>query len=145
MPPLPYRDRMFHVLVLGGIGLTVPACGGTVASPLTTGCGPMGCADGSTPPSRDGGTDYDAFPSEGLVAVDAFPSESAEPLDAFPAETDVPPPDAFPTEGPAEVDGGFDATTDGFPSEGLVAVDSGTDSSLDAFPEETAVALDGGS
>jgi len=85
-------DRMFRVLVLGGIALT--ACGGaTVTS------------------SADSGAPADGFPQEGPQQVDAFPMETAQQVDAFPAET-AQQVDAFPMEGPAFIDAGQDATQD---------------------------------
>jgi hypothetical protein len=134
--PPPLRDRMFHVLVLGGIGLVAPACGGAISPAL---------------PRNDAATD--AFPSEGPAHIDAgssldahssfdaFPSETAERLDAFPAETDsIPdafpteglvPPDAFPTEGPAQID-----------ASPPPPMDAGAPEDAGCFPEETAFISD---
>jgi hypothetical protein len=113
---------MFHVIVLGGIGLVGLGGCGKVAS--------AGGGDGGTEP--DATSHGDGFPAEGLmVMVDAFPSETAVEVDAFPSETGVQP-DAFPMEGPAMlVDSGpvpqVDAT---------VGEDAG------CFPQETDVAFD---
>lgn len=134
---------MFHVLVLGGIGLVAPACGGSVGSPAVVDCDPLTCP-------QTGDASPDAFPSEtaelvdGGQGFDAFPSETAEMIDGGQGF------DAFPSETDQAFDGGqgFDA----FPSEGPAQIDSGPpdasqppDASADVgFPEETAVALDGG-
>ena len=116
-------DRMFRVLVLGGVALT--ACGGAVTTPSS---------------GDDSGTTQDGFPTEGPAQVDAFPSETAQQVDAFPSE------------GPAYVDTGVDAVVDAsadadaFPMEGPPPLDSGsTDAVADApcFPQETAFS-DGG-
>jgi hypothetical protein len=114
------HDRMFHVIVLGGIGLV--ACGG-----VATGSGDPGDASSETA--------TDAFPSEGKTpGPDAFPSETATVLDAstdgFPSETDPAGDatiDSFPTEGPAMLDASGDVgpQPDGFPSETAVPFDSG--------------------
>lgn len=81
-------DRLFHVIVLGGIGLVGVACGTTVESP--------GQATGGTSGSTDSGVG--GFPQEGAIAIvdagaddamDAFPSEGPMMIDAgFPNETD---------------------------------------------------------
>jgi hypothetical protein len=92
-------DRMFRVIVLGGIGLV--GCGGIVS----TGNGGDATAEAAT----------DAFPHEGKVAADA-------PLDRFPAETDTA--DVFRGEGPILPDSSVDVgppsdakPPDGFPIE----------------------------
>jgi hypothetical protein len=135
---------MFHVLVLGGIGLVAPACGGQVGSPAVVDCDPLTAA--CPEPGADASTD--AFPSETDQAVDggqgfdAFPSETAEVIDGGQGI------DAFPSETDQAFDGGqgFDA----FPSEGPAQIDAApppppdASQTFDAFPEETAVALDGG-
>ncbi|HEY8039696.1 MAG TPA: hypothetical protein VIF15_07875 [Polyangiaceae bacterium] len=102
-------DRMFRVIVAGGIALAATApglvagCGGSVA---TTGGG-----DG-------GGTD--AFPQEGPAQADAFPQETGAFVDVY-VESSA---DAFPQEGPPlPPDSGTDAPlvdtgSDGFPHEG---------------------------
>jgi hypothetical protein len=116
------RDRMFHVIVLSGIGLVT--CGGVQEG---------GLGDGSVEGSADG------FPSEGLPARDAsfdrFPSESD------PAEAST---DSFPTEGPIQLDGSadrfpsesesVDAGMDSFPTEGPIMLDGG--GPKDGFPKE---------
>jgi len=130
---------MFQVLVLGGIGLVTPACGGNVASPIVNDCDPTTCP----PQGADAGTD--AFPSEGTYVgdggqgFDAFPSETAQRIDGGPGF------DAFPSESDPQLDGGqgFDA----FPTEGPAQIDASPppqDATVDAFPEETAVLIDGG-
>jgi hypothetical protein len=95
-------DRMFRVLVLGGIALT--ACGGTTVTS-----------------SADSGTPADGFPQEGPQQVDAFPTETAQQVDAFPAET-AQQVDAFPMEGPAFIDAGQDAPC--FPQETALPSDA---------------------
>jgi hypothetical protein len=135
-------DRMFRVIVLGGIALAATAAASTV------GCG------GAVSSSSDGGPTSDAFPFEG--AMDAFPQETAQQVDAFPQET-APPPlvdsgadagfDAFPQEGPAFIDSGVDA----FPQEGppplfdsgvVDATGSDAPGLADGFPQETAQRID---
>jgi hypothetical protein len=130
-------DRMFRVVVLGGIALT--ACGGAV----TTGA------------SSDAGTGSDAFPQEGPPFADAFPMETAQQVDAF-----------FPTEGPdASIsdtgsEAGYDAGVDSFPQEGPPPLpeastsDGATDDAtvedgaseagtiLDGFPQEGPTRID---
>jgi hypothetical protein len=127
-------DRMFRVVVLGGIALT--ACGGAV----TTGA------------SSDAGTGDDAFPQEGPLLVDASPMDTAPP-----------PYDAFPREGPdvgPQPEAGYDAGVDSFPQEGpppLLDSSTGDDATddatvedgateagtiLDAFPQEGPVRID---
>lgn len=113
-------DKMFRVIVAGGIALSASAPG------LVVGCG----GSASTPAAHDGGGS-DAFPVEGPVARDAsgndaFPQETAQALDGFPQEG----PDVHVA----------DAGLDGFPQEGPVAVDasSGGDGGFDGFPMETA-------
>jgi hypothetical protein len=110
------RDRMFHVIVLGGMGLV--ACGG-----ITTANG--GTEDGSTEATSD------AFPSEGRAPADAgvpdaFPHETKMFVDAegdsFPADTGQPGPlDGFPSEtdtvGDAEHGMDAKASRDAFPHE----------------------------
>jgi hypothetical protein len=109
---------MFHVIVLGGIGLV--ACGGVVAGNL-----------GDASPDAVS----DAFPSEGKPLPDAFPGELPARIDAspdsFPSETFPAPEagkDSFPTEGPAMLDSGDAKVSDAFPSE--------TGHAPDAFPHE---------
>ncbi|HEX8795796.1 MAG TPA: hypothetical protein VF765_32825 [Polyangiaceae bacterium] len=104
-------DRMFRVLVLGGIALT--ACGGATTTPGN---------------GTDSGSD--GFPQEGPAQVDAFPSETAQQVDAFvpfdagqDAGQDTGS-DVFPTEGPAMIDSG--------------STDVGQD--VPCFPAETALA-----
>jgi hypothetical protein len=134
-------DRMFRVLVLGGIALT--ACGGATA----TGGSPSDAAGGDT------GNGTDGFPQEGPpfdASIDTVAYDTS--MDTAPL-----PPDAFPTEGPAMIeasvvdapaetscfpretaimwdgcapigDGGVgDATTDGGPIDGAT---------YDGFPQE---------
>jgi hypothetical protein len=128
-------DRMFGVIVLGGIALTsgaTPAlgCGGTVAAPADAG----GSSDafpveGIAPPP-------DGFPQEGPAEVDAFPMETAQLVDTGISV------DAFPQEGPAMIDSGMafdgavDSGADAFPQEGPAPPEAGP--VPDAFPQETA-------
>ena len=88
------HDRMFHVIVLGGMGLV--ACGGSVAS----------YDEASTDAKAD------SFPSEGTVAIDGGfidardarrPSDGCSSVDVFPSEG-LPAVDAFPIEGPSRQD-----------------------------------------
>jgi hypothetical protein len=95
------KDRMFHVLVVGGmtlVGTTVPAaCGG----------------DSSTTTSQDAGQDT-GFPSELPAFVDAGVHDATSD---------------FPSELPVFVDSGVDASIkdapEEFPSELPVQVDAG--------------------
>jgi hypothetical protein len=119
---MPTVDRMFRVIVAGGIALSSGAPG------LVVGCG----GSVSTLPS-DAGHGADAFPAEGPAPYppDAFPQETAQLLDAFPQEgidasvretgggSDGGGPDVFPQEGPNIEAGIFDAAgqPDGFPIE----------------------------
>jgi hypothetical protein len=111
-------DRMFRVLVLGGIALAatsaeLQACGGSVAT---------NASDGGAP---DTSTDTN-FPVEGPAFIDSgyvdtsFPQETGQQIDAFP------------TEGPAML---LDSGT---------TPESSTDSgsAFDGFPQETAQAAD---
>jgi hypothetical protein len=142
---MPNVDRMYQVIVLGGIALaTVPAswsvagCGGAVEGPLAKDMGDAGAAN-------DAGSS-DAFPHEGRAVADAgadtfvafdsgFPQETAQIIDSGPFDTGV---DAFPQEGPAMIDSGF-------PQETAQIIDSGsTDTGVDAFPQEGPPPLDAG-
>lgn len=75
------RDRMFQVLVLGGIGL-VGACGGTTSSSADAGP-PVDAHDASSP---DGGSSDGHFPSELPVFVDAATDSPADVEAGFPIE-----------------------------------------------------------
>ena len=109
------NDRMFQVIVVGGIGLASAAA----MSVAVTACG------------------GDTFPSEG-----ARPYYNDASSDGFPAELGAPAPDgggsrdaaaeadAFPQEGPVMVDAGIDARdaaaeADAFPQEGPIMLDGG--------------------
>jgi hypothetical protein len=116
-------DRMFRVIVAGGVALTAALPGVVV-----------GCGGSIGNVSGDAGGDHDraadAFPQEGPAQFDAFPQETGQQIDAFPQEGFVEP-DAFPQEGPAQLDAGLDADTG----------DAGADAAADAdagFPFETA-------
>jgi hypothetical protein len=113
-------DRMFQVIVLGGMALAAaPAasgfalgCGGAVATP-------------PTPESQDSG-----FPVEGAQVIDSgagvdtgFPQETAQALDSGTfADTGV---DAFPQEGPPQLLDSGSLLDTGFPQETAQAIDSG--------------------
>lgn len=73
---MPTVDRMFRVIVAGGIALSA------AAPALVVGCG----GSVSSLPS-DAGHGGDAFPVEGPApGPDAFPQETAQFVDAFPQE-----------------------------------------------------------
>src|ERR1700689_1328210 len=100
-------DRMFQVIVLGGVGL-VGACGSSVVNSqasCTTGGG-MGGATGSTTSGMAG------FPQEGAstTGVGGFPQETAS------ITTTASGMGGFPQEGPAFPDAGPDGAA-GFPNE----------------------------
>jgi hypothetical protein len=119
---MPTVDRMFRVIVAGGIALSASAPG------LVVGCG----GSVSSIPS-DAGHGADAFPTEGPPPLaDAFPQETAMFVDTgFPQEgaQDAKGPDvdaggdedAFPQEGPNLEAGSFDTSAPdadaGFPIE----------------------------
>ena len=116
-------DRMFQVIVLGGIALASVPLGSSV----------VGCGGAVTSSSADA-----AFPTEGPAPEpDAFPTEGPPPYS----------PDAFPQETATFIDSGIDsgigrdATPDAFPQEGPAMIDAGTQ---DAFPQETAQLIDSG-
>ena len=105
------NDRMFQVIVVGGIGLasaaamsvTVTACGGdTVTQGTANDASNDGFPSelGAPAPdgggSRDAGAEADAFPQEGPLMIDS----GSDARDAA-AEAD-----AFPQEGPIMLDGG---------------------------------------
>ncbi len=128
MPVSPHRDRMFHVIVMGGIGLVpLAGCGATAPEePVVT------SDDGAAPaPKHDGGAGHDAFPDETKsYSPDAFPSEGFyAPADAYTPPHDE---DAFPDE----------TGSPGAPLDASRTQDAGVDSGDDCFPEETAVTLD---
>jgi len=135
---MPTVDRMFRVIVAGGIALSATAPG------LVAGCG------GSVATmTSDGGPD--SFPVEGPPSLpDAFPQETAQQVDAFPQEG---PPvfeagsdagvdarlgdaggdqDAFPHEGPNLEAGFFDT------SHPEASSDADAAAGPDGFPQETA-------
>ncbi len=99
---MPNVDRMFQVIVLGGIALAtvqVAACGGSVDSP--TDAGSDAFPQEGPAPLTDSGTD--AFPQEGpIVLVDSGSIDAGS--------------DAFPQEGPAPLDSGS-SLDGGFPQE----------------------------
>jgi hypothetical protein len=113
------HDRMFHVIVLGGMGLV--ACGGSLAST------PDAPADAAA----------DAFPSEGAAAIDGG---SIEPGDALPPSDAPSFVDVFPAEGPAIFDAFPDeGSRDAQVADGSVVTDGSGDGGLrDAqiFPSE---------
>jgi hypothetical protein len=134
MPP---TDRMFHVIVAGGIALVA------VPTAAATGCG--GAVSTS---AGDAGSHPDAFPVEGPAYYDAFPQEGPPPpfdagLDAdasqvLDAGSDI---DAFPHEGPNIEAGFFDTGTLDTGALDSGAGDDASDaaSAPDGFPQETAV------
>jgi hypothetical protein len=124
---MPTVDRMFRVIVAGGIALTA-----------TTPAVVAGCGGSVTTTPSDAGHGADTFPVEGPAQLDAFPQETAQPLDAFPQETGQPL-DAFPQEGPdvgVKADAGGDE--DVFPQEGPNLEAGSVDASEAGFPQETA-------
>lgn len=104
------NDRMFQVIVVGGIGLAsatamsvaVTACGGdTLTQATANDASNDGFPSELGAPAPDGGSrdaaaEADAFPQEGPVMVDAG-------TDARDAAAEA---DAFPQEGPIMADGG---------------------------------------
>jgi hypothetical protein len=141
---------MFHVIVLGGIGLVgLGGCGQVATGDGTHVGGDAGGPDAfpveGLPVTHPPDATFDAFPSEtGAPEADAFPSETAQQVDAFPSEGLVaadsggPPPDAFPSETAQQVDAS--------PSDGPAppADASLPPSDADCFPEETAFVFDSG-
>jgi hypothetical protein len=122
---MPTVDRMFRVIVAGGIALSATTPG------LVVGCG------GSTATTVGDGGGADGFPTEGpYYQPDAFPQETAQQMDAFPQEgtqfdaglvDSRGDEDVFPQEGPPPIDAGsLDAS-----SHGDAAAEAG-------FPQETA-------
>ncbi len=106
------NDRMFQVIVVGGIGLA----SATAMSLAVTACGGDTLTQGTS-----GDASGDGFPAElGAPAPDGGSSHDAA------AEAD-----AFPQEGPIMVDAGIDsardaaAEADAFPQEGPVMLDGG--------------------
>ena len=119
---MPTVDRMFRVIVAGGVALAATTSG------LVAGCG----GSVSTTAS-DAGPGADAFPTEGPALPDAFPQETAQEVDAFPLE------------GAPPLDSGFDARVvdaggdeDAFPQEGPNVDAAFFDASDGGFPHETA-------
>jgi hypothetical protein len=94
---------MFHVIVLGGIGLVSTGCGGATTTEDPTKTAHDGGVDGAPPCNCGPVFPDDAFPSETATFVDAgyFPSEgkyapdavsppaidASHGVDAFPDET----------------------------------------------------------
>jgi hypothetical protein len=120
---MPTVDRMFRVIVAGGIALAATTPGLVV-----------GCGGSVSTTASDAGRGADAFPVEGPAQEpDAFPQETATELDAFPQE------------GPAPLDSGFDARMrdaggeeDAFPQEGPTLDAAFFDAGDGGFPHETA-------
>jgi hypothetical protein len=112
------RDRMFHVIVLGGMGLV--ACGGSVASNDHVSTDAQADAfpsegtvmidggfidAGDARPPSDGSSIVDVFPAEGPAILDAFtPKDASAVLDAFPEEGTAPQ-DARVTDASPSTDG----------------------------------------
>ncbi len=123
---MPNVDRMFRVIVAGGIALTaagsgvIAGCGGSDTT-LAGGPGRDAFPDEGFPSD---GSAHDAFPNEGFGGPDGFPSETAQQLDGFPQEgidaaihdsgKDA---DAFPQEGPPPLEAGLSDADAGFPFE----------------------------
>ncbi len=128
---MPTVDRMFRVIVAGGLALAATAPG------VVVGCG----GSVSSLPS-DGGHGGDAFPTEGPPPQgdSSFPQETAQFVDAFPqegidasvrdtgAKDTGGDEDVFPQEGPNLEAGFFDT--------GVPSTDAGDQP--DGFPFETA-------
>lgn len=141
-------DRMFRVIVLGGVALTSAACSASVTVV------DAGATDAGPTPD---------FPREGPQPLDV-PSIDHPPVDVGfpqegPAPLDVPPTDrGFPHEGPDVRPPDTGAPDVFFPHEGPrlpdvvlpsddVGEDAGTDAGVDSsdqpcFPRETAIAWD---
>jgi hypothetical protein len=98
-------DRMFQVIVVGGIALATNACGGDVSTSADGGGSDTGNTDGfpsELPTTIDSG--YDGFPSELPGMIDAGPGQDAAPdQDAGPSDAA---PDGFPSELPVRPDSG---------------------------------------
>jgi hypothetical protein len=92
-------DRMFRVIVAGGVALTA-AGSGVIA----------GCGGSATTSIGDSG-----FPQEGNAPVDGFPQETGYAPDGFPSETATQLDANVIEAGDA---GGHDADADAFPQEG---------------------------
>ncbi len=117
-------NRMFQVIVAGGVALTAHACGNTVevASSGSTGAATGSSSsgfpfEGTTSPPTSG---FGGYPQEGPAIIDG----------GF---------GGYPQEGPAIIDSGSDApvVSDG-------AADA-SDASQGCFPMETAIQCDAGS
>ncbi|HEY6459043.1 MAG TPA: hypothetical protein VIY73_02800 [Polyangiaceae bacterium] len=126
-------DKMFRVIVAGGVALAAAApaavvgCGGSVA----THDGDAGFPQEGPPPPYS----PDAFPSETASFVDAFPQETGYAAEASAKDGAVVDAgtDAFPQEGPSTEAGFFDT--------GALDAGSGNETGADAdagFPFETA-------
>jgi len=134
------REKMFQVIVIGGMSLIAPlaaqACGGATAPVLPGDEIDSGSrADtGTRPIGQDAGTFDTGFPQEGPARFDSgFPSELGPPPafdSGFPVEGPALMDSGFPQDGPAQIDSGF-------PQEGPVAPDA-------SFPNETATVFDSG-
>ncbi|MDP9001196.1 MAG: hypothetical protein M3O46_13930, partial [Myxococcota bacterium] len=119
-------DRMFRVLVLGGIALT-----GAVLAPVAGCSSSSDTADAAAP--HDGSADtfadapFDAFPTEGPDAVlltDGGDAAADSPIEAFPQEG-VSDAGTLPREAGQDADADADAATD-----------AAADAARDAFPHE---------
>jgi hypothetical protein len=128
-------DRMFRVLVLGGIGLT--ACGGAITTGSSSDSGSGN--DGFPHEGPDAALEFDGFPTEGPDTYTVDSGQDATGLDAgcFPRETAImwdgctpPPPDSG---------GGDDATVDGGTTDSS-ATDGGA--AVDSFPQEGPARID---
>jgi hypothetical protein len=101
-------DRLFQVIVLGGIALVGGACGGRV---VVDGDGSSGV--GGARSTGSGGSGVGGVPSSGPSFGGFNPATTGQ--------------GGFPSEGPV-----LDAGVDGFPTEGDPIADAGQD----GFPQE---------
>jgi hypothetical protein len=132
---MPTVDRMFRVIVAGGIALAggapalVVGCGGSVSTSASD-AGPDGFPQETAGPlrdasSQDAGSDVDAFPQEGPpppvdAGLDGHVADAGADVDAwFPQEGPNIEAGFFDTGHPETSSGGGDAAglPDGFPQE----------------------------
>jgi hypothetical protein len=107
------HDRMFQVIVLGGVGLA-GACGPTIVNPAATGSSVSGT--GGTTATGMGGFPQNVGPATSSSGAGGFPQEGSVSSSGA---------GGFPQEGPQIPDAGPDAFADaafdadaGFPMEG---------------------------
>jgi hypothetical protein len=96
------QNRMFQVIVVGGIALVGQACSGSVrvADSGTTGSGVGGSGAGGAGGSSSS-VGFGGFPSETLTMTGVTTSASSSSTGGF---------GGFPTEGPQQIDAGSDAS-----------------------------------